>query len=65
MKQINTHQTVKIPKELTCSVKCRVVTIKGPRGVLKRNFKHLALDIHVSPRKIKCVNFLMSPRFIL
>jgi hypothetical protein len=23
------------------------VTVKGPRGVLKRNFKHLALDIHV------------------
>jgi large subunit ribosomal protein L9e len=48
MKQINTQQTVKIPKELTCSVKCRVITIKGPRGILKRSFKHLALEMYVS-----------------
>lgn len=47
MKQIVTNQTVKIPKEVTVSVKSRLVTVKGPRGVLKRNFKHLALDIHV------------------
>ena len=47
MKQIVTNQTVKIPKEVIVSVKSRLVTVKGPRGVLKRNFKHLALDIHV------------------
>ncbi|XP_059471180.1 large ribosomal subunit protein uL6 [Neocloeon triangulifer] len=54
MKQINTQQTVKIPKELTCSVKSRVITVKGPRGTLKRTFKHLALDIYmVNPRLLK------------
>jgi hypothetical protein len=47
MKQIVTSQTVKIPKEVTVSVKSRLVTVKGPRGVLRRNFKHLALDIRV------------------
>lgn len=48
MKQIVTNQTVKIPKGLTVTVKSRVVTVKGPRGELKRSFKHLALDIRVS-----------------
>jgi len=47
MKQIVTNQTVKIPEGLTVTVKSRLVTVKGPRGVLKRSFKHLALDIRV------------------
>lgn len=48
MKQIVTNQTVKIPPGLTVTVKSRLVTVKGPRGVLMRSFKHLALDIRVS-----------------
>ena len=48
MKQIVTNQTVKIPEGLTVTVKSRMVTVKGPRGILKRSFKHLALDIRVS-----------------
>lgn len=48
MKQIVTNQTVQIPMGLTVTVKSRMVTVKGPRGVLQRNFKHLALDIRVS-----------------
>ncbi|CAB0042956.1 unnamed protein product [Trichogramma brassicae] len=54
MKTINTYQTVKIPQGLTVSVKSRMVTVKGPRGVLKRCFKHLALDIRmVNPRVLR------------
>ncbi|KYN05398.1 60S ribosomal protein L9 [Cyphomyrmex costatus] len=54
MKQIVTNQTVKIPEGLIVTVKSRLVTVKGPRGVLKRSFKHLALDIRmVSPRLLK------------
>lgn len=54
MKQIVTNQTVKIPEGLTVKTKCRVVTVKGPRGVLKRSFKHLALDIKmINPRTLK------------
>lgn len=52
MKQIVTNQTVKIPEGLTVTVKSRLVTVKGPRGILKRSFKHLALDIRVSKRRI-------------
>nr|UYR00241.1 ribosomal protein L9 [Plectrocnemia conspersa] len=54
MKQIVSNQTVKIAKGLTVSVNSRLVTVKGPRGVLKRSFKHLALDIRMmSPRLLK------------
>lgn len=51
MKQIVANQKVKIPEGLTVNVKSRLITVKGPRGVLKRNFKHLAVDIRmVTPR---------------
>lgn len=54
MRTINSNQTVKIPRGIEAHVKSRIVTIKGPRGVLKRNFKHLALDIQVvTPRTLK------------
>jgi large subunit ribosomal protein L9e len=54
MKQIVVNQSVKIPEGLTCSVKSRTVTLKGPRGILKRSFKHLALDISmVTPRLLR------------
>lgn len=54
MRTINSNQTVKIPRGIEARVKSRIVTIKGPRGVLKRNFKHLALDIHMaSSRTLK------------
>lgn len=45
MRTINSNQCVKIPKGIEAHVKSRVISIKGPRGILKRNFKHLALDI--------------------
>lgn len=54
MRTINSNQCVKIPKDIKASVKSRVVTITGARGTLKRNFKHLAIDIHMtSPRCLK------------
>ncbi|XP_014251385.1 60S ribosomal protein L9 [Cimex lectularius] len=54
MKQIVVNQTVKIPDGVSCHVKSRLVTVKGPRGTLKRTFRHLALDIHMlSPKVLK------------
>lgn len=54
MRTINSNQCVKIPKDIKATVKSRIVTITGPRGSLKRNFKHLALDIYmVNPRLLK------------
>merc|ERR1711997_1338579 len=51
MKVINTNQSVTIPDEVDCSVKSRVVTIKGSRGTLVKSFKHLAVDISMPDKK--------------
>lgn len=63
MKQIVANQKVKIPEGLTVNVKSRLVTVKGPRGTLKRNFKHLAVDIRmVNPRLLKVEKWFGSKK---
>jgi large subunit ribosomal protein L9e len=32
---------------VTVEVKARAVRVKGPRGVLARDFKHLAVDMYL------------------
>jgi len=54
MKVINTNQLVKVPEDVTVTAKSRRVVVRGPRGVLRRAFRHLSLDISVvDPRTIK------------
>ncbi|XP_068249334.1 large ribosomal subunit protein uL6 [Palaemon carinicauda] len=54
MKTIITSQTVDIPGGVGCQVKRRVVTVKGPRGVLKRSFKDMKIDMKaITTRKGK------------
>ena len=48
MRIINTVQTVKIPEGVTVTAKNRIVVVKGERGKLSRNFRHLQMDIYVS-----------------
>ncbi|KAK2176964.1 hypothetical protein NP493_629g01029 [Ridgeia piscesae] len=45
MKTIKVNQVVTIPKNVTLTVKSRSVTVKGPRGTLRRNFRHMAVDM--------------------
>lgn len=45
MKTIKLTQIVKIPDGVTVTVKSRKVMVKGPRGILRRNFGHMAIDI--------------------
>ncbi|VDN04934.1 unnamed protein product [Thelazia callipaeda] len=45
MKLIESHNTVKFPEGVQFSINKRVVTVKGPRGVLKRDFRHLHMEI--------------------
>ena len=51
MKVLNTHQLVKVPEGVDVSVKSRVVTVKGPRGSLTKDFRHLAVDIFMTDKK--------------
>ena len=54
MRVIQSTETVEIPENVQVFVKARVVTVKGPRGVLVRNFKHARVDItKVSKKLIK------------
>jgi len=59
MKTINLQQTVKIPPGVEISVKARKVLVKGPRGKLRRDFRHMAIDI----RKIKKDELLVEKWF--
>jgi large subunit ribosomal protein L9e len=51
MRTINSNQVVKIPKGVACKVDARIVTIRGPRGKLVRDFRHLSMDIRMLNRK--------------
>ncbi|WFC98631.1 hypothetical protein MYAM1_001362 [Malassezia yamatoensis] len=36
---------LEIPKEVTVEVDARIITVKGPRGELQKNLRHMAMDI--------------------
>ena len=45
MKLLVSSATLDIPSTVTVEVKGRAVRVKGPRGTLQRDFKHLAVDM--------------------
>merc|ERR1712166_858971 len=45
MKTLLTEDWVVIPEGVTCTVKSRIVTIKGPRGENRKDFSHLNCEI--------------------
>jgi len=47
LKTLETSQNVKIPAGVTVTVSARDVTVKGSRGTLQRNFKHLNVDMSI------------------
>ncbi|WP_411016052.1 50S ribosomal protein L6, partial [Salmonella sp. s51884] len=53
-------RNIKIPEGVEFSVQARIITVKGVRGVLKRNFKHLALDIQKVGKKLFMVTKLFG-----
>jgi len=53
MKTIESTRTHDIPEGITVSVNSRVVTVTGPRGSLKKSFKHLHVDMRVEGKKQK------------
>lgn len=44
MKFIHSEETLSIPQGVKVSIKCRLVTVEGPRGKLTKNLNHLAVN---------------------
>ncbi|KAF8406755.1 hypothetical protein HHK36_008847 [Tetracentron sinense] len=47
MKLIRTTDSMEIPEGVSIKVKAKQIEVEGPRGKLRRNFKHLNLDFHL------------------
>merc|ERR1712012_750984 len=44
-------ELIEVPEGIEASVKARAVTVKGKRGTLTKEFKHLAVDIYMTDAK--------------
>ena len=51
MKYILKSEKIVIPDKVTVESKARVVTVKGPKGTLKKSFKHIKAEIEVKKEK--------------
>ena len=54
MKYIVHSEKINIPDGVTVECKARVVTVKGPRGTVTKNLKHVKVELNVD-KKEKCV----------
>ncbi|VDP20446.1 unnamed protein product [Echinostoma caproni] len=57
MKVIKSSESVNIPQGVEVKSIRRVVYVKGPRGTLKRAFKHLSVDIKVTPKRLTVTKY--------
>ena len=47
MRTIKALKSLEVPDGVTVAVKSRIVTVKGKRGTITRNFQHLPIDLHL------------------
>ena len=45
MKQIRAQKTINVPKDVKVEIDSRRVTVTGPKGTLKRDFRHMPVAI--------------------
>jgi len=56
MKDIYKDDTLDFPDNVEVSVKSRIVTVKGPRGQLTKNLRHLDIEIKLEmPKRIRFI----------
>ncbi|KAF8324133.1 ribosomal protein L6 [Clavulina sp. PMI_390] len=58
MRDVLSTEDLPIPEGVTVSVKSRLVTVTGPRGTLKKNFRHVNMDIQLKPHTVKGLKVL-------
>merc|ERR1711903_150832 len=51
MKVVNAKSIVKVPENVTVTVKSRVVKVSGPRGSLQKSFRHMSIDLYMPDEK--------------
>ena len=51
MRDIHTTEELDIPEGINVEIKSRLITVTGPRGTLKKNVRHLNMDIQVLKSK--------------
>ena len=47
MRKIHAERVIKVPKDVTVTIKSRVVVVKGERGTLRRDFRHVDCDLRL------------------
>ncbi|THH10230.1 hypothetical protein EW145_g1476 [Phellinidium pouzarii] len=52
MKDIIQTEELDIPEGVTVEIKARLITVTGPRGVLRKNVRHVAMDIQLVKNKV-------------
>jgi len=57
MRDVLKTEELDIPEGVEVSVKSRVIVVKGPRGTLTKNVRHVDMDIRVVPGKTQKVTF--------
>merc|ERR1712179_835076 len=63
MKLLHHSQEVTVADGVSVAVKARVVTVKGPRGELVKNFKHLKVEMKsTGPRSILVEKWMCSSK---
>ena len=63
MKQISASDTIPIPKDCKVNINRRIVIVEGPRGTLKKSFKHLSELIRTwfpNRKAVACVRTIKS-----
>jgi large subunit ribosomal protein L9e len=51
MRDIHSTEELDIPQNVEVTVKSRIITVKGPRGKLVKNVRHIDMDIRLVKAK--------------